>query len=216
MHLTDYPRPSVAVDVAVLTVHDETLKVLAVPHRLGRPALPGTFLHQGENLADAATRALRDKAGVEGAAVHQLRMFDDPHRDDRGWVVSMAHGTTVPSDQIPQNAMLFACDGPEVKDLAFDHYDMTTLAVTDLRERYGRHPDPDHLLGESFTVLELRRLYEIVYDRALPKDSFRRQIIDTLDPTGALSATGSGRPAEMFRRRDGVELPRSATALLVG
>lgn len=213
MRFTDYPRPSVAVDVAVLTVDCETLKVLAVPHRSGNPALPGTFLHQGEHLADAAARALRDKAGVEDVALHQLRMFDDPHRDDRGWVVSMAHGATVPVDQLPRAATLFACNGPDIESLAFDHHDMATAAVSDLRERYGRHTDPDHLLGDAFTVLELRQLYEVVYGRPLPKDSFRRHVIDTLERTGTLSTTGGGRPAEMFRRRDGAELPRSAAAL---
>ena len=62
MELTDYPRPSVAVDVAVLTVRDDILQVVVVDHRPGGPALPGTFLHAGERLSDAAARALHDKA----------------------------------------------------------------------------------------------------------------------------------------------------------
>ena len=62
--LADHPRPSVAVDVAVLTVRDDALHVVVVPHRLLGLALPGTFLQQEERLADAATRVLRDKAGL--------------------------------------------------------------------------------------------------------------------------------------------------------
>jgi 8-oxo-dGTP diphosphatase len=73
----DYPRPSVAVDAAVLTVPPgaDALHVLLVrregSHRKGAWALPGTFLHPGETLADAVLRALRTKAGVEGLAPRQ-------------------------------------------------------------------------------------------------------------------------------------------------
>ena len=103
--LTDYPRPSVAVDTAVLTVSpDNQLCVLLVrragTHKHGTWQLPGTFLHPGETLARAALRALSDKAGVTGLAPVQLAVFDDPDRDDRGWVLSAAHLDVVPWDRV--------------------------------------------------------------------------------------------------------------------
>lgn len=95
--LDDYPRPSVAVDTAVLTVAGGRLQVLltltneAARSRMAdRWRLPGTFLHPKEWLADAVRRSLLDKAGVSGLAPRQLEVFDDPHRDDRGWVLSVA------------------------------------------------------------------------------------------------------------------------------
>ena len=64
--LEDYPRPSVAVDTAVLTYTPEggMAVVLVDPERW---RLPGTFLHPGETLADAVQRSLVDKAGIEEA-----------------------------------------------------------------------------------------------------------------------------------------------------
>ena len=50
-----------------------------------------TFLHEGETLAEAARRALRTKVGVEGLELVQLCVLDDPGRDDRGRVLSVAH-----------------------------------------------------------------------------------------------------------------------------
>src|SRR6476660_6476404 len=91
--LTDSPRPSVAVDTAVLALDSDLgLVVLEVrrPHEAGW-ALPGTFLHEGEVLADAVDRSLRDKVNVRGLHPRQLYVFDDPNRDDRGWVLSVAH-----------------------------------------------------------------------------------------------------------------------------
>src|ERR1700758_3090077 len=84
--LADYPRPSVAVDAALLTVvpGGDCLSVLQVHRAAGahrEPAgwgLPGTFLHEGELLLDAVQRCLREKAGVEGTGLRQLHVFDKP------------------------------------------------------------------------------------------------------------------------------------------
>ena len=95
----DYPRPSVAVDTAVLTVLDDQLQVLLVPGD-GRLGLPGTFVHEGEVLADAVRRSLREKAGVVGIEPFQLQVFDALDRDDRGWVLSVAHWAAVTASRL--------------------------------------------------------------------------------------------------------------------
>lgn len=214
--LTDYPRPSVAVDVAVVTERTGSLFVVVVESPRGL-ALPGTFLHPGERLADAASRALQSKAELTGLAFHQIGMFDDPARDDRGWVLSMAHGGVVPSSALPETAQLVRIDhGCATQHLAFDHGDMVTLSVEDLRRRYASRIDPGHLLGETFTLLELRRLYETVYDNEIPKDTFRRHVASVLDGTGDTSTAGGGRPAELYRRKVDSTLPESAAALFRG
>ncbi|MQP33476.1 NUDIX hydrolase [Rhodococcus erythropolis] len=215
--LADYARPSVAVDVAVLTYSDGALQVLVVKHRRGGLALPGTFLHEGELLTDAAERALRTKAGLVDTQFHQLAMFDDPARDERGWVLSMAHTAVVPAAELPADAILVNLVGGTVgQELAFDHADMVRLAVEDLRTRYAAHVDPAGLLGDSFTVLELRQLYEVIFDRQLQKDAFRRHVTGALESTGELSNPGNGRPAELFSRKGEGRLPAQASVLLTG
>lgn len=96
--LGDYPRPSIAVDTAVLSVPEGSpLSVLVVRDAgSGSYRLPGAFLHEGERLSDAVARSLRDKAGVRGVRPRQLQVFDRPDRDDRGWVLSVAHLVAVP------------------------------------------------------------------------------------------------------------------------
>ena len=97
----DYPRPSVAVDTAVLALDPEQgLVVLEVRRPTGMGwALPGTFIHEGETLAEAVDRSLRVKANVRGLHPRQLHVFDDPTRDDRGWVLSVAHVQVVRQEQ---------------------------------------------------------------------------------------------------------------------
>ena len=213
--LTDYPRPSVAVDVAVLTVRERQLHVVVVPSERG-PALPGTFLRSSETLADAADRALRTKANLIELTFHQLRMFDSPDRDDRGWVLSMAHSAAISARSLPPTTESMPIAGSRAESpLAFDHGTMVTEAVLDLRDRYAREVDPTLLTAAEFTLLELRELYQIVFDRPLPKDTFRRHVIGSLRGTGATSTAGGGRPAELYRRAANPALPASAGSFLL-
>ena len=203
--LTDYPRPSVAVDAAVLTLTDAGLAVLQVRRQDGGGwSLPGTFLHEGERLIDAVQRALRTKAGVEGLRPRQLGVFDDPHRDDRGWVLSVAHADLVPPAQLEARERLWTRVVPVTAPgrLPYDHAEIIRRAVSDARRRYAEHPDPDHLLPETFTLRELRLVHEAVAGHPLQRDTFRRAVEPLLVPTGATVVRGPGRPAELFERAE--------------
>jgi 8-oxo-dGTP diphosphatase len=218
--LSKFPRPSVAVDVAVLTVRDRRLHVVVVEHRHGGLALPGTFLHAGERLTDSAERALREKAGLRGVAFAQLHVFDDPDRDQRGWVLSVGHSAGVADRLLPAGAKLVRVVGRMAEgELLFDHGQIVTMAVDKLQRQYERAVDPLGLMPETFTVLELRRLYEAIFGKPLPKDSFRRHVIGCLVSAGdvAGSAATVGRPAERFRLgRETSLAPGAATFLATG
>lgn len=203
--LTAYPRPSVAVDTAVLTVVPEIgLAVLQVRRTDGPGwALPGTFLHEGEILVHAVTRSLAVKANIRGLRPRQLHVFDALRRDDRGRVLSVAHVAVVRPDaletRLTETTRLMPADAPG--RLIYDHPDIIALAVADVRAHYETSPDPDHLLGDEFTLRDLRRTHEAIAGRALQRDTFRRTMEPHLIPTGVTVTAGRGRPAELFRRR---------------
>lgn len=202
--LTDYPRPSVAVDTALLTLESGsgTLSVLQVKRGGGRGwALPGTFLHERERLMDAVLRALREKAGVQGLRPRQLHVFDDPARDDRGWVLSVAHVMVVPESLLmtrSSDTRLMPVEAPG--RMPYGHGDIIEMAVADARRRYRELPDPDALLPETFTVLQLRQVHVAVAGHELQKDTFRRAMDPHLVGTGEMTSGTRGRPAELFRR----------------
>ena len=204
--LTDYPRPSVAVDTAVLTVADGALAVVVVPDGRdgtrplpGNLRLPGTFLHQGEVLADAVRRSLADKAGLGGLEPVQLHVFDTPGRDDRGWVLSVAHVIAVPAEALGETAVV-ATDS--VGPLAFDHEEILALSVAHVRAAYREHPDPWALLGDRpFTLLGLERLHRAVDPDGTPlRDTFRRAMEPQLVETGEFERGTVGKPARLFAR----------------
>jgi 8-oxo-dGTP diphosphatase len=217
--LADYPQPSVAVDTAVLTLARRTnpapgasphlLSVLLVrrPEGVGGPrwALPGTFLRQGERLADAVTRCLAHKAGVTGGHPTQLTVFDDPGRDERGWVLSVAHLAVLPYVAL-MDALLADPNAVRLApvsrsgSLPYDHKAIVAAAVRELRRRYTDHPDPERLLGPRFTIRELLDVHRAIAGITLQKDTFRRAMEPHLRGTGVLSSGTVGRPSQRFRR----------------
>ena len=215
--LEDYPRPSVAVDTATLTVHDGRLCVLLVRDESGDERLPGTFLHPDETLRDAALRALREKAGVQRGhpptssrrtpgsltpGPRQLRVFDDPQRDDRGWVLSVAHLDAVRTDQIFLTDRTRLVPVDDLPPLAYDHATIVADAVAQLRDEYRRDPDPWHLLppsNDGMTIRDLRLLHEMALGERLIADTFRRAMLPGLEPTGEIRRGARGKPAELYR-----------------
>lgn len=196
--LQDYPRPSVAVDAAVLTVLGDRLSVVLVE---GGRRLPGTFLHEGETLARAVTRALETKAKVQGEFPEQLQVFDDPGRDARGWVLSVAHLVAMPSARLGtvQDGVTLQ-EVRSLGDLDFDHHRIVELAVERLRSEYRDRPDPRALLEEPFTLRDLQRLHEAIEGRPFQRDTFRRRMIGQLAETGEKQAGAVGMPARTFTR----------------
>jgi len=208
--LAGYPRPSVAVDVAVLTVppgRQMDLCVVTIEraglHRHGQRQLPGTFLHASERLVDAALRALREKAGLTGVQPLQLHVFDAPDRDDRGWVLSVAHLDVVPFARIEP-----ALDGrvalepvQAVSGLAFDHDQIVRFATEHVRREHTTRPDPFALLDEPFTLLDLQHLHEAVGGETLVKDTFRRRMQQHLTETGNTRDGVVGKPARLWVRQ---------------
>ncbi len=214
--LADYPRPSVAVDTAVLSVtpHPDRRSQLAVLQvrrpdndRHGAWALPGTFLHAGERLLDAVHRSLRAKAAIDGVAPIPLHVFDDPARDERGWVLSIAHVDVIPYEQITyalhtrEYIRLTPATAPG--PMPYDHADIVERAVGHLRDRHAAAPDPHHLLTEPFTLRELRLMHEAVAGHPHQRDTFRRAMAEGLKPTGRLRTGTRGKPAELFVRGSG-------------
>lgn len=206
-----YPRPTVAVDTALLTVDLGRRRLQVVEmwrEDIQTWALPGAFVRWGETLADAVERCLRDKLGVERVRPHQLHVFDDPHRDERDWVISVAHVVVVRPEQVAglgsgsaSQTRMVPVDRPG--RLAWDHPAMVRLAKDAVRTSYRDSADPEHVLGDTFTLRELQQVHEAVAGKELDLFRFRRamerHVVGTdevREPPG-----GRGRPAELFRRR---------------
>lgn len=219
--LTAFPRPSLTVDVVLLTASGNQLQVVLL-QRTAPPfrdhwGLPGVFVALGETLEDAARRALA-KVGLDpGVAswLEQLYTFGAVDRDPRGRVVTVAYFGLVPVDRLTVGPAASLAPlvvpwegetgGPVTPDdagpLAFDHADILGLAVLRLRGKLAWSDVGYALLPAQFTLRQLQELHEAILGRVLNKDSFRRRMTATglLVPTGEREGEVGHRPAALYR-----------------
>lgn len=220
-----FERPSVTVDVALLTVDEGAIRTLllrrAEPPHKGRWALPGGFVAIDESLDDAAARVLESKAGIARVFLEQLYTFGAVRRDPRTRVITVAHyalverarlsasvrdGAALASLEIPWEGETGGpvdaiSEGGEALPLAFDHADILGMAIKRVRGKLDYTPIGFQLLPERFTLSELLRVHETVLGRPLNKDSFRRRMLASgqLEATGDLQSGVDHRPAELYR-----------------
>lgn len=205
-----YEHPSVTVDLVILTVNDDTLKVMLIKRAeqpyLDHWSLPGGFLLVGESLEEAALRVLKEKAGVGNLYLEQLYTFGEPQRDPRARVITVAYVALIPWSNLdqPQSkkvADLKWCSIGQIPKLAFDHKAILNYAVQRLRAKVTYSNIVYGLMPEQFRLSELQRMYELILDEALDKRNFRKRMLASglLQETGKKHLNGAHRPAMLYQ-----------------
>lgn len=203
-------QPILAVDVILLTTVQSELTVLL--HRRARPpyagelSLPGVAVKAQETLADAAHRALVEKAGIAASSeVHleQLATFDGLFRDPRGRTVGVAYlGLTSHVTVGGAQALWKPVSEVGPGSLPFDHDEILATATERLRGKIRYAGIARHLMPPAFRVDELRAVYESILGRRLNRSNFRSKLlkIGLLEQAGeAEPGRRGGRPAHLYR-----------------
>ncbi|MBM3462186.1 MAG: NUDIX hydrolase [Armatimonadetes bacterium] len=205
-----YEKPSVTVDLVILTLGDRDLKVLLIKRKVapyvGRWALPGGFVGMKETLEAAARRELEEEAGVRDVYLEQLYTFGDPKRDPRMRVITVAYYALIPSDELEIKASTDASDVRwySVYDrprLAFDHDKIVDYALDRIRNKIMYVPIAFQLLPDKFTLTELQQVYEVILNTPLDKRNFRKKILSSglLKETREIRQEGRHRPAALYK-----------------
>ena len=212
-----FPPFAVTVDVVILTMSEGMLHALLVcrgeaPFE-GMWAIPGGFKRPGETLDEAAKRELGEETGVDAATLlTQFGAYGDPGRDPRMNVVTVAYlavlrdvGAVVGGSDAAAAALLPVSDMLSGKiDLAFDHLQIVRDAIERVRVELEVTGVATAFVGSTFTLAELRAVYEAVWGVELDAANFRRSIVAEdgwVIPTGRRTQPGpaGGRPAELYR-----------------
>ncbi len=212
-----YPAFAVTVDVVIFTMVAGELHVLLV-QRAQKPfagmwAIPGGFKFPSETLDQAAARELVEETGVSAAALlQQFGAYGDPGRDPRMNVVTVAYLAVVPKigEIVAGTDAAHASLVPVAKvlhnsfALAFDHKKIIKDALERVRVQLEISGVAAAFVGQSFTLSELRAVYEQLWNVELDSANFRRSVSKEegwLIATGQLAAPGpdGGKPAELFR-----------------
>jgi 8-oxo-dGTP diphosphatase len=212
----DFPAFAVTVDVVILTMAAGGLKVLLVrrgeePYE-GMWAVPGGFKRPDETLDAAARRELAEETGVDvPSLLTQFGAYGDPGRDPRMNVVTVAYlavlrdvGAIVAGTDAADAALVPASDVLEERiELAFDHLRIVRDAVERVRVELEVSGIATAFVGTTFTMAELRAVYEALWGVQLDAANFRRSLVSEdgwVIATGRTARPGrsGGRPAELY------------------
>ncbi len=205
-----YDRPSVTVDVVMMSLRQRDLQVLLVKRRSwpyeGMWAIPGGFVNMDESLEEAAKRELQEETSVQDVYLEQLYTFGDPGRDPRTRVITVVYFALLDCGRLQVRAADDAVDVGwfsvyDLPPLAFDHAKILEYTLNRLRGKLDYTTIAFNLLPEQFTLHELQRVYEIILHRRLDKRNFRKKILSTgiLEDTGVKKMEGTHRPARLYR-----------------
>jgi 8-oxo-dGTP diphosphatase len=212
-----FPAFAVTVDVVILTMSAATLHVLLVrrgeaPFR-GMWAIPGGFKRPTETLDEAARRELAEETGVDvPTLLTQFGAYGDPERDPRMNVVTIGYlavlrdvGAIEAGSDAAAAALIPVSDVLKGKlELAFDHPQIVRDAVERVHVELEVSGIATAFVGPTFTMAELRAVYEAVWGVQLDAANFRRSVVAEdgwVIPTGRRARPGpaGGRPAELYR-----------------
>jgi 8-oxo-dGTP diphosphatase len=212
----DHALVKLTVDLVILTVREAMLQVLLVkrgnPPFAGEFALPGGFMREGEPLISAAWRELAEETNMDPSQLHleQLSTYADPDRDPRGRIVTVAFLAIAPdlptpvagtdateAGWQPVEALLNA-GGPT----SFDHHQILIEGLERAKEKLEYTTLATAFCPQTFTIADLRRVYELVWGVALDPGNFSRKVTNTdgfVEATGLKRTAEAGRPAALYR-----------------
>ena len=214
---SQFPAFAVTVDVVILTMVERTLNVLLVRRGqepfAGMWAIPGGFKRPRETLDGAARRELAEETGVDvPSLLTQFGAYGDPGRDPRMNVVTVGYlavlrdvGAIAAGTDAAEADLVPASDVLHGKlPLAFDHLRLVRDAIERVRVELEVSGIATAFVGTTFTMAELRAVYEAIWGVQLDAANFRRTIVSEdgwVIPTGRRRQPGpaGGRPAELFR-----------------
>jgi len=204
---------TIASDVALFTLHDNTLFVRLIsvdrpPYYRNMLGLPGGLIDPNETAEAAALRIVAKKARIASPQVYteQLHTFSALDRDPRGRVIAIAYIALVPWEALSP-VERESNDGAQwisvtkLSGLAYDHDEVLATAVERLRSRTTYTTLISKLMPSEFTFTELEQAYETILHTDLDKRNFRKKIkkLNILTALPRKRSLGRSRPAQLYR-----------------
>lgn len=186
---------------------------VALVRRLREPykglwALPGGPITQSHSLLEAAQQNLHSTTGLSAGYLEQLYAFGGLERSPGPRVVSIVYWALLRLAETPDAEATVAADEhvsffdiDDLPPLAFDHAEIVRYALWRLRTKVTYGSIAYRVLGDTFTIGQVREVYESILDRALDPGNFQRRITaaEDIERTDQVLSGVPHRPPRLYR-----------------
>jgi 8-oxo-dGTP diphosphatase len=200
----------ITVDCLIFAYDNSTseLKLLLIKRNnepcKGEWALPGGFVNRTEEFVDTALRKLGEETGAKNIFLEQLDAYGltDPSSQNR--IVSIAFYALIKLDDFaPSDTNSHQYKWAYIKNippLPFDHTRKVNDAIQRIKERVHVKPVAFNLLPAKFSLNQLQKIYEEIFDINLDNRNFRRKAksLEYLEPLDEFENNVSRRPGRLY------------------
>jgi ADP-ribose pyrophosphatase YjhB (NUDIX family) len=205
----------VSVDCVILGYQNDELKLLLYPRSFepskGKWSLLGGFVQENESGDEAAARILKQTTGLDQIFLKQVEAFSAPARDPEARVISLAYYALIRIDlhdeeRVKENGAYWI-PIRKLPQLIFDHQAMFEKALTKLQQKAVYSLVGLELLPEKFTLIQLRKLYEAIFQREFDPGNFRKKILSLgiLEKLSEKDASESKKGAFYYRAKNNID-----------
>lgn len=221
--------PNVSVDSVVFGFDSIHLNVLLIGRSIVLKGtqyhdwkFPGDLIRKDEDLDTASKRILKELTGLHNIYMKQLKAFGALDRltrrpQDMVWLKAIDHPEerviTIPyyslinlsensnaGLMLNANARWFPVKELKHLQIAFDHKEILQFALETLRNELRTKPLAFELLPTKFSLSQLQKIYEVIFEKKLDKRNFRKKIanLSYIVPLNEHETAVSHRPAKLY------------------
>ncbi|MFH1638349.1 MAG: NUDIX domain-containing protein [Candidatus Woesearchaeota archaeon] len=197
-----YELARVAVDAAILTIHNRKLHVLLYKREKepfkGKLELPGGLLLNDETAEETLKRKLKETIGPGNIFFSQFCTFTKPSRDPRGRTISIGFIALINKERIRDMEHWHDCSA--LSGLAFDHKEIISMAESYLKENISSIIIKQ-FMPKEFPLNKLQDVYEEIEGKQYDNRNFRKKVLNSglVVETRNIEKDVSHRPAKLFR-----------------
>lgn len=225
MENCNYLFTHVSVNCVIFGFDGEKLYVLLVEKKGRRDdvlgmKLPGSLIYNEENTDQAAERVLYETTGLKKIAMKQFKCFNSAectsnpgdsdwlafeYGDDVDRLMTISYLSLVKIDRVtdtPKFDIAVWRSVDDIPDLSFDHNQIVTESLKEIRELFVSKPQiAFDLLPSKFTASQLRIVYEAMYHRKYDVRNFHKKLmqLDYIVPLDEWQKNVSHRAARYYR-----------------
>jgi len=215
---------NISVDCVIFGYDENELKVLVRKEFLSSNGqiylewkLPGNHVRCDEEISETTSRILKEQTGLENIYAKQFLVFSDPNRlkrreRDYEWIkprladervitvgfYSLVNVKDVDNSTLMEDAMWV--NAYNIKELMFDHNEILDEGFKKLRYDLLHEPLVFELMPEKFTLTQMQKLYEAIFNTTYDKRNYRRKVnkMPYLIPLNEVQTGVSHKPARLY------------------